>query len=264
MSEKIRITWWSQKICVSSCIFHEGSGLSGAGKHTGITSKSAVYDWLGMVRWVGWRHQPNMQIGQIFRRNRREDQSHIEDHKIWEAIWLNAGRYIYQIQHSDVPCNIKRKIVVVHEKTYLRVYGMVINWRDGYFVLVGLIFLLLALFLPGIKEAFLPEQTIQGWVLVALSAAALLETGKDTISTILGLCFISNSLFFICTLGFPLLHNGPLKAASWLCVLLTTFAIVITLFFVRNTHFAIGHYLWLLGMSMVTLGFFRSAKATGG
>lgn len=140
---------------------------------------------------------------------------------------------------------------------------MVKNWRDGYFVLVGLISLLLALFLPGIKEAIFPEQTMQGWVLVVLSAAALLEIGKDAISTVLGLCFISNFLFFICALGFPWLHNGPLRGASWLCLLLTTFAIVLTLFFVQTTHFAIGHYLWLFGMSMVTMGFFRSAKAAG-
>ena len=146
------------------------------------------------------------------------------------------------------------------EITYLRVYDMAKNRRGGYFVQVGLIFLLLALFLPGIKEALFPEQTMQGWVLVALSAAALLEIGKDAISTILGICFFGNFLIFTCALAFPLLHNGLLQGASWLCLLLTTSAIALTLYFVQSTHFAIGHYFWLFGMSMVTVGFFRSAK----
>ncbi|OGQ94559.1 MAG: hypothetical protein A2521_05165 [Deltaproteobacteria bacterium RIFOXYD12_FULL_57_12] len=132
--------------------------------------------------------------------------------------------------------------------------------RDGYVVLLGSIFLVTALFLPGIQEALFPDKELSGWVIAALGAAALFDVGQDSLTTILASLFISNLLFVSCIILYPFLSSVALFVASWLCGLFTVFAIVMTLFFLPNTHFAIGHYLWLTGMGLVTWGFYRKAR----
>jgi len=131
---------------------------------------------------------------------------------------------------------------------------------DGYAMLLGSIFLVAALFLPGIKEAFFPDKELSGWMIAVLGAAAVFDFGQNTLATILALIFINNMLLVSCIILYPFLSKTPLFVASRLCVLSTIFAIVMTLYFLPNTHFAIGHYLWLSGMVLVTLGFYRKMR----
>ncbi len=132
--------------------------------------------------------------------------------------------------------------------------------RDGYAVLLGVFLLGSSLFLPGIKEAIFPDMVLSSWVIVAMSAAAVFDIGKDAITNFLAFVFISNVLFVSCTFSYPFLKGGALSVVSWLCVFLTASAIAMTLFLLPNTHFAFGHYLWLIGMALVTWGFQRKAK----
>lgn len=132
--------------------------------------------------------------------------------------------------------------------------------RNGYIVLLGSMLLVTALFLPGIREAVFPDMELSGWVITALGAAAVFDIGQNPLATILASLFISNLLLVSCTILYPFLKRVPLFVASRLCVLCTVFAIAMTLYFLPNTHFAIGHYLWLTGMVLITGGFYRKVK----
>lgn len=134
-----------------------------------------------------------------------------------------------------------------------------VSMRDGHLVLLGGFLLLAAFFLPGIKEALFPEKALSGWVIAAMGAAAVFDFGRDALTNILAAIFLSNLTFVICTILFPWFTGRSLFLAAWLCILLTTFAVAITVYLLPNTYFAVGHYLWLTGMCLVTWGYCRKA-----
>lgn len=132
--------------------------------------------------------------------------------------------------------------------------------RGGYAVALGSLLLAASLFLPGIKEALFPNMALVGWKIAAIGAAAVFDIGQDIMTNILASLFVSNFLFVCCAFLYPFLKRGPLIAAFWLCCISTAFSIALTLFFLSNTHFAIGHYLWLIGMCLVSWGLHLKMK----
>ena len=132
--------------------------------------------------------------------------------------------------------------------------------REGYVVLLGGCLLVVALFLPGVKEAIFPDKVLYVWVIVGMSAAAVFDIGQDALTNILAFIFIGNLLFVGCIIFYPLLKGAPLSVASWFCMFFTASAVAMTLFFLPSTHFAVGHYLWLTCMCLVAWGFYRKVR----
>jgi len=94
----------------------------------------------------------------------------------------------------------------------------------------------------------------------ALGAAALFDLGEDSFANVMAGLFLSNLVFVICTLIFPIFKRSQLWFASRLCSLVLVFNLAMTLYFSSNTRFAVGQYCWLSGMGLVSIGFYLKTK----